>query len=157
PYKKAGKFNRRAWFSPDEYKQLFTATRERANNPKRENKREDCEDMHDYVLFMVNTGLRPDEANRLQFRDVRIVKEAGSKLPILHIDVRGKRGTGYCKSMPGAVLPFERIMERREQTPVGAVTSDAPVFPVTHRELFNALLEEQKLKFDRDGQRRSAY
>ena len=114
---KAGKFNRRAWFNPEEYKQLYTATRERALKPINPHRRKECEDLHDFVLFMVNTGLRPDEANRLQFRDVQIVKEKGAKDPILHIDVRGKRGTGYCKSMPGAVYPFERIMQRRTPKP----------------------------------------
>jgi hypothetical protein len=60
-------------FNPEEYTQLYAATRECALNPKRENKREDCEDTHDYVPFMANTGLRPDEANRLQLRDVKVV------------------------------------------------------------------------------------
>src|ERR1043166_3670109 len=54
PYKKAGRFGRRAWFSPEEYKQLYNATRERAKNPKRKDRRVDCEDLHDFVLFMVN-------------------------------------------------------------------------------------------------------
>src|SRR6202035_4790738 len=31
---------------------------------------------------------------------------------ILDIEVRGKRGVGYCKSMPGAVRPFERLRSR---------------------------------------------
>ena len=32
-------------------------------------------ELHDYVLFMGNTGLRPDEAARLEYRDVKIVKD----------------------------------------------------------------------------------
>jgi hypothetical protein len=32
-----------------------------------------------------------------------------------------------------------------------------PVFPRSHHVLFNSILMEQSLKFDRDGQRRSAY
>ena len=167
PYKKAGKFNRRAWFFPEEYKQLNSATRERAKNPKRLDKRVGCEDLHDHVLFMVNTGLRPDEANRLEFRDVKIVKEnvGDAKQTILHIDVRGKCGTGYCKSMPGAVFPFQRITKRRSPGPTdlqSALSRLAPhptdrIFPKSHRMLFNAILAEEGLKFDRDGQRRSAY
>ena len=31
---------------------------------------------------------------------------------ILEIEVRCKRGVGYCKSMPGAVRPFERLRSR---------------------------------------------
>jgi len=36
PYKASGKISHRAWFSPDEYKRLYEATRERARNPKNE-------------------------------------------------------------------------------------------------------------------------
>lgn len=44
---------------------------------------------------MVNTGLRPDEAWRLQFRDVKIAYDDGLDETILEIEVRGKRGVGY--------------------------------------------------------------
>ncbi len=37
----------------------------------------EAEQLHDYVLFAVNTGLRPDEAWRLEFRDVTIVDDEG--------------------------------------------------------------------------------
>src|SRR6266699_3656026 len=72
----------------------------------------ESEQLHDYVLFAVNTGLRPDEAWRLQFRDVTIVEDDASGETILEIEVRGKRGVGYCKSMPGGVRPFERLKAR---------------------------------------------
>ena len=82
-----------------------TSRRRRATNGNREQ-------LHDYVLFAANTGLRPDEAWRLQFRDVTIVEDEASGQTILEIEVRGKRGVGYCKSMPGAVRPFERLKAR---------------------------------------------
>ncbi len=69
PYKTSGKVSHRAWFSPEEYKQLYEATRRRARKPKRERYRWHAEQLHDYVLFMANTGLRPDEARRLEYRD----------------------------------------------------------------------------------------
>lgn len=56
PYRASGKVSHRAWFSPEEYKRLYEATRERAKNPKKERWREECEQFHDFVLFMVNTG-----------------------------------------------------------------------------------------------------
>jgi len=34
-----------------------------------------AEQLHDYVLFLGNTGLRPDEAKNLQHRDITIVEE----------------------------------------------------------------------------------
>jgi hypothetical protein len=59
-------------------------------------------------LFSANTGLRPDEARRLQFRDLTVVEDEASEQTILEIEVRGRRGVGYCKSRTGAVRPFER-------------------------------------------------
>jgi integrase len=151
PYKTSGKITHRAWFSPTEYKQLYEATRERAKNPKKERWREACKNLHDFVLIMVNSGLRPDEAGRLEFRDVAIVTDEATGERILEIEVRGKRGVGYCKTMPGAVLPFRRLKERS-----GGKPGDF-VFPSFQTELFNTILEELDLKVDREGQRRTAY
>ena len=53
-------------------------------------------------MFSANTGLRPDEARRLPFRDVTIVDGEASGPTILAIEVRGHRGAGYCTSMSGA-------------------------------------------------------
>jgi hypothetical protein len=69
----------------------------------------------------------------------------------LEIEVRGKRGVGYCKSTNGAVVPFQRLMKRNKPQETDRI------FPKTHRELFNAILDEEKLKFDREGNRRIAY
>lgn len=52
PYKTSGKLEDRAWFSPEEYKMLYEATRERAKNPPKPRWREVCETFHDYPLFM---------------------------------------------------------------------------------------------------------
>jgi hypothetical protein len=49
------------------------------------------------VLFLANTGPRPDEARLLQPRDVVIVEDDATNETILEIEVRGKRGVGYCK------------------------------------------------------------
>ena len=112
PYRSSPKISHRAWFSPEEYKKLYEATRKRAHEPKNARYKWESEQLHDYVLFSANTGLRPDEARRLQFRDVTIVEDEGSGQTILEIEVRGKRGVGYCKSMTGAVRPFERLKAR---------------------------------------------
>ena len=167
---------------------------------------------------MANTGLRPDEASRLEFRDVTITledepivlssldafnallvrcKEEGLAEPILEIEVRGKRGVGYCKSMPGAVRPFIRLHNRLRALPAekSKFTRDRSasdggrraygtepkrdrglsgvsrgegsdkakpspkdlIFGSTQRELMNTVLDELGLKFDRDGQARTAY
>ena len=177
PYKTQGKVVHRPWFSPTEYKQLYTATREYAKHPFREIDRWNAEQIHDFVLFMGNTGLRPDEARNLQHRDVTIVEDDATGEKILEIEVRGKRGVGYCKSMGGAVLPYERLLSRPKPEEAGdrrarkaaskkGDVAEAklnlpertdPVFPGNHIKLFNGVLTRTKLKLDRDGNRRTAY
>lgn len=95
-----------------------------------------------------------------------VEEDYATKETILVIDVRGKTGVGYCKSMPGAVHPFETLRARRERQLAGEGRSPEEVerllptlkvFPNFNRELFNKILEEENLKFDRDGRRRRAY
>lgn len=150
PYNTSGKISHRAWFSPEEYKTLYTATRARANDPKN-HRRKASEHLHDYVLFMANTGLRPDEAARLEYRDVTIVDDTDSGESILEIAARGKRGVGYCKSTRGAVRPFERLKARAKPEPTDRL------FPNRQTSLFNTVLKSAGLKEDREGNRRTAY
>jgi integrase len=181
PYKTQGKVVHRAWFSPAEYKQLYEATRAYANKPLHDHYKWNAEQVHDFVLLMANTGLRPDEAKNLQHRDVAIVKDEATGERILEIEVRGKRGVGYCKSMPSAVRPYERLLNRpkpgvtesrrqrqrrrseggEEPAPLPIQKSlpepTDPVFPGSHIKLFNGVLARTKLKFDRDNNRRTAY
>ncbi len=165
PYKTQGKIVHRPWFSPVEYKQLYTATREYAREAP-EHVRWSAEQVHDYVLLMANTGLRPDEIKNLQHRDVEIVEDEATGETILEIEVRGKRGIGYCKSTAGAVMPYERLLNRPK--PPRLLKDDEKckviypkptdlLFPGSHIKLFNNLLKRNGLKFDRDGNARTAY
>lgn len=170
PYNRQTKISHRAWFTEKEYKQLYQATRRRAGTPLHKHFKWNAEQLHDYVLLLANTGLRPDEAKNLQFRDVEVVEDDWSGDTILEIEVRGKRGVGYCKSMTGAVIPFQRLRDRkrRNEAPLLKDASDPEaewvlpkptdlVFPGNHVKMFNNVLAEEGLKFDRDGQRRTAY
>ena len=151
PYRSSTKVSHRAWFSPEEYKQLYTATRANIKSMENGKHRHLAEQLHDKVLFMANTGIRPDEANWLEYRDVEIVEDDATGETILEIEVRGKRGVGYCKSTTGAVRPFERMVERNQPEPTDRL------FPADHKKQFNRILEEQGLKFDRQGNRRTLY
>ncbi len=180
PYRTQGKVVHRPWFSPAEYKQLYEATRAYAREPFHEHYKWNAEQVHDYVLFMGNTGLRPDEAKNLEHRDVEIVVDEDTGEEILEIEVRGKRGVGFCKSMPSAVRPYRRLLERpkpgatpsrRErqrlrragvEVPAELPKAELPsptdkVFPGNHVKLFNGVLKRTKLKLDRDGNPRTAY
>jgi integrase len=180
PFQASGKVTHRAWFAQDEYKALYTETRKRAANPVSERWRWSSEQLHDFVLFMGNTGLRPDEALRLEFRDVEIVDDDDTTdRTILVLKVRGKRGVGYCKSMPGAVEPFRRLQKRLRPTildedasasevgsNLSSVNAKSPlvapkptdlIFPKTHRELFRDILNTLNLRTDREGNERTSY
>ena len=177
PFRSSNKIEVRPWFSPDEYKSLYKATGNHARDAKRADDRWYAEQLHDYVLFLANTGLRPDEAQNLEFRDVAMVKDDATGELILEIDVRGKRGVGFCKSMPGAVKPFQRLLNRPKWQPQGrkprnkaalkewearTVAPELPkandiVFPGSHLKLFNKILDQLGLKFDRNGKPRTAY
>jgi len=162
PFKGSGKVSHRGWFSQKEYRQLYEATRRRARKPPKPRWRWRCEQLHDYVLFLANTGLRPDEAARLEFRDVEIVEDEATSETILDIEVRGKRGVGFCKSTANAVKPFQRLkgrmrpnLEKPHEKKLPEATER--LFPTFPRELFNTVLAELGLKKDRDGNFRSAY
>ncbi|MDE8342935.1 MAG: site-specific integrase [Acidocella sp.] len=179
PYRTQGKIVHRPWFSPEEYKQLYEAARANAKAPERAHYKWNAEQVYDFVLFMANTGLRPDEAFNLQHRDVTIANDEAGKPDILEIEVRGKRGVGHCKSMPGAVRVYQRLLarakpvhaesrrERQLRRKVGGVAPVVPeleypkptdlVFRGNHIKLFNNLLERAGLKLDRDGKARTAY
>jgi integrase len=174
PYKTQGKIVHRPWFSPAEYNQLYTATREYAKNPPQPQYQWNADQLHDYVLFMGNTGMRPDEAKNLQHRDISVVTDPGSGQEILEIEVRGKRGIGFCKSMAGAVRPYQRLLNRakpkrglqkrnrsrKNSSPILADEFPEPtdkVFPGSYLKLFNRILDKNNLKLDRDGNPRTAY
>jgi integrase len=112
-----------------------------------------------------HTGLRPEEAARLEFRDVKIVKDHGSEQTILEIEVRGKRGVGWCKSTSSAVLPFKRLKDpprfnintadpaaSAEQT-----RTDGSVIPHQAARAAEHHPWHESLKKDRDGNIRTAY
>ena len=180
PYKKQMKVIRRPWFTPEEYKALYTATRAYIAAAKIDRQRHEAEELHDYVLIMGNTGLRPDEAKNLEHRDVKMIKDDATGELILLIEVRGKRGEGYCKSRPDAVKYYQRLLNRPKWKPQGrkprskkAIAASAAielppvelpqptdkVFPGNHIKLFNKILKDKNvnLKFDRDGKPHTFY
>ena len=127
PYRKVQKVSHRAWFSPEEYKQLYTATRANIKTAGNSYHRGLAEQLHDKILFMANTGIRPDEANWLEYRDIEIVED----------DATGE--TILLTSRPIVGHAADRL------------------FPVDHKKQFNRILEEQGLKTDRQGNRRTLY
>jgi hypothetical protein len=151
-FKASNKVSYRPWFPPADYKALYEATRARTKKPPEPHQKADNEDLHDYVLIMANSGLRTDEADNLELRDIAVIFDKPTGEYILDIDVRGKRGQGTCKTMPGAVAPFERLRDRKTLKPTDRLFKGRRM-----KDLLNEVLVETNLKLDRDGKRRSAY
>lgn len=140
----------RTWFEPDQYELLYTTTRANIRKKKDTRWHDHAKELHDFVLFVANTGLRIGEARNVRFCDVRYEEDLtakGDKKPILIIsNIKGKRGTGSCKSYFGAVLPFKRLLKRSNLKDDEWQKSTQLLFKHYHRDMFNAVLKEIKLK-----------
>jgi len=179
PYQKQKKVGHRPWFAPEEYSALYRATGAYKNRSTlRDWERWNAEQLHDLVLFLSNTGLRPDEAKNLEHRDIAMVRDLATRELILEIAVRGKTGYGPCKSRAEAVKPYQRLLNRPRWTPQGRkprsrkaialaaaepiVVQNKPkptdkVFPGNHIKLFNKILGDVGIKLDRDGKPHTFY
>ena len=143
----------RPWFSFGEYQSLLAGIRAHKLHLSHVKPRwvTGAEELYDYVIFGVNTGMRVSEMSHLRFCDIEIKsemqanKKRGQYLVIRNIT--GKRGTGTCKSYYGAVAAFKRIVARRHiKEPK---TSTEKLFPLRHREMFNEILRKKGLKMSK--------
>ncbi len=83
-----------------------------------------AEQLHDKVLFTANTGIRLEEANWLEYRDVEIVEDDATGETILEIEVRGKRGVDdemckwrhFIENYFQTLKEFKRIAIRSDKT-----------------------------------------
>ena len=145
----------RVWFEPAEYKKLLTAIRKHAKTLKETRWEDDVKELYDYVIFIANSGLRTGEARNVRFCDVSFHTEIndGEKREYLLIrNIHGKRGTGDCRTMDGAVAAFNRLVERRGIK--NPKTSTEPLFSAYHRDMFNTVLNDANLKWTTHQPRR---
>ncbi len=149
PYEPTPKAKPKLWFTPWEYRQLCAALRRNAENPAIGRDKVEAGQLRDYVIFMVNTGLTPAEADALQYRDVQVVRDDTDE-QILEIAVHGSDGINYCHSTLAAVSAFERMLARNRPRPDDLLFSDRI------RKLFNDILKASNLKLDRKGKARTA-
>ena len=141
----------RQWFEPKEYQTLLAAIRSHKKTLKGTRWEKDADELYDYVVFVANSGLRTGEAKNVRFCDVSLHGETtdGQERQYLLIrNIKGKRGTGDCRTMDGAVAAFERRCAAREIS--DPAKSDAPLFLAYHRDMFNAVLEKKGLKLSRE-------
>lgn len=139
----------RVWFEPAEFRLLLRVTRNHVKTLADTRWAADGEECYDFIVWMANTGMRVGEARNVRICDVEVHVETasdGEQRPFCLVkNIRGKRGTGECRSWYEAYSAYQRILLRRGISQPATCTE--PLFLVHHRDMFNAILDKAGLKF----------
>jgi integrase len=139
----------RVWFEPPEMRRLLKAARGHIKTLRQTRWAADSEECYDFIIWMANTGMRVGEARNVRFCDIEIETETAtdgiSRYCCLIKNIRGKRGTGECKSWFAAYNAYKRIVARRGI--VDPSKSKEMLFLAHHRDMFNVILDKAGLKF----------
>jgi len=157
----------RTSFTKEEYNQLLQASKKRYKNGRSTRIRFERERLHHFIIFMVGTGLRVDEALNLQWDDVQMMDRSKIKTLkkfddnflgeleryYLSINVsqsktneRKSYGTG------SAYFAFKNLIRLYKETNFKKV-GEGDIFDVkSFRDGLNALLNECNLKFSKIGE-----
>lgn len=142
----------RGWFDKKEWEHLLKVSTDRIKSARGKRVKWEREQLHDFIIFAVHSGLRHGEMMNIKKRDVEIIRDNKNRgNDHLKIAVKGKTGErpGVI-AMMGAVRAFERLCKRND-------FKDADqIFPENHRDGLNELLNAAGLKFDRYGRVRNS-
>lgn len=141
------------WFTLAEWKHLQKVARQWIERSPNDKEHKEREYLYDYMMFLVHTGLRVDEAFHIQYRDIS-PDEKDSRF--CYITVRGGKlaytmKSSECIGLMGAVSSIER---RKKANPERK-PSDL-LFPINPREKLRELLIAAGLERDERGARRTA-
>lgn len=155
--------NPRPWFTLEEYHQLRRGALRLARVAQKENDEAQAtrwKELNDFIVFMVNTFLRPSEWPAIKNRHVSIEGEGLTR----HLNIaitEGKTRKRYARSMPRAVAVYERIVARNGKE------SDTFLFKTQYlnrttaqekmRDAFEALLNKTGLALDAFENKRTTY
>jgi site-specific recombinase XerD len=156
------KDNPRAWFEKSEYMKLMATARSLAKKARKSGDlkaEEKWLELNDFIMFMVNSFLRPSEWASLQQQHVKVVLGTGKRLEISVI--KGKTGVRTTYSMPSAVTVYNRILKRTRASPNAYLFKGQYVNRQTAmermRDDFDELLHIASLKNNSLGMRRTIY
>jgi len=150
----------RPWVNKKEYRTLYEKARVFARESQKAGDLDGFNswmEMADFVVFVVNSFLRPSEWQGLRHRDVKIVVGTSPEdRPHLEIAViNGKTGERFTRTMPRAYEVYERMIARSGNDP------DAFLFKAQYtnrqtatermRDQFDILLKATSLKYDALG------
>ena len=112
--------------------------------------------LRNYVLFMANSGLRPNEARQMRWRDIKITDDG---IKYLYIQPTTKTGERDTYPLQPAFRYIERVREKAEFTsPNDLVFGDRNGNPIANfNKTFARLLEDNDLLLDTNGRLRTIY
>ncbi len=116
--------------------------------------------LRNYLLFMANSGLRPNEARQLTWQDIRIEKDTGGKAAlVVEVAETTKTGARTVVCRDGADVYLDRLKKISAHTePTDFVFCDRDGKPIDNfNKTFHAVLKKLKLLDDRWGKRRTVY
>lgn len=164
--------NRRPTFSVEEWEKIYLYMRDWVNENDDTNEPESAvrgptsrhrlqrQILRNYLLFMANSGLRPNEARQLKWRDVRIENTTdGSKIVFVEVAPTTKTGARTTVCCHGTDYYLERLRKVSNHTgPDDFVFCSPDGKPVENfNKTFAALLSNLNLLNDSFGSRRSVY
>ncbi|MBL4749570.1 MAG: tyrosine-type recombinase/integrase [Amylibacter sp.] len=166
--KKPGEVSRRPAFELHEWRQLYQYLRTWANETQQQDKTKrphrlhlwQRRMLHNYILFMGTSGLRPNEARQLRWQDVgTIVDKNNVDQVILYISPTTKTGQRECIPLRSAKRYLDRIKTISEfQQPSDLVFCDHNGNPVeNYGKTFKKVLKNSGLLEDRFGKARTIY
>ena len=139
----------RCWFERSELRTLLRIAKLHIDTHKKTRWAGDAAECYDFIIWLLNTGMRVGEARNVRFCDVEVcteqVKPGRNRLYCLIKNIEGKRGTGECRSWYGAYRALQRIIERRQIA--DPQNSTEKLFLAHHLDMFNEILREANLKF----------
>jgi len=104
--------NRRPGFSIEEYRKLWRESLKRVKAAPQERIKRQRLLLHDFILIMANSGLRPVEAKSLQWKDVRNYIAPDTKNEHVILSVRGKSKKRDMVAQPKVKTYLDRLRER---------------------------------------------
>lgn len=116
--------------------------------------------LRNYIMFMQASGLRPNEARQLRWRDMKVSKDReGNEQLYLNIAPSTKTGARTCIPLRNAIRIVERMKEENAKTePDDLVFSDRDGNPIENfGKTFKSVLIDAKLLKDSFGADRTIY
>ena len=108
------KDNPRPWFDEAEYKLLKSKAEEAIEKGHTWKGVRMTEEMRDFILFMVNTFLRPSDWYGLKRKHIQIQKQNGDESILIISPPTSKTINTPIVSMPAAVKVYQNIIERQD-------------------------------------------